>query len=241
MYVRSQNFSTATASAGSLFVDDNNNVFMQSQPYDGPDYSFKPLIRGGMIEYDIDMSWNDCGCVSSFYLVANDNLFCHQDAMSNDNVECPTIDVMQANNYGFQTGINPCSNGTCDAISQCMYDMREEGAATYGADSYGPGGSLINTYATFHVKTEFLSTANYASMWGMRTRISQGGNEIVMEANCGDYFGDLSNVIEGGMSLVFSSWDNRDGMGADFENDQCTEPRPDCDYAYSTFSNLSIQ
>lgn len=86
MYVRSQNFSTATASDGSLFVDDNNNVFMQSQPYDGPDYSFKPLIRGGMIEYDIDMSWNDCGCVSSFYLVANDNLFCHQDAMSNDDV-----------------------------------------------------------------------------------------------------------------------------------------------------------
>ena len=231
----------AEAIGTNLLIDDNNNVFLQSEPIDGADYSFKPDLRGGMIEYDIDMSWNDCGCVSSLYLVANDNEWCSQDAQIDDDVHCPSIDVMQANNYGFNVGANSCSNGICDAISQCMYDMRVEGAAEYGEGAYGPAGSLINTYSLFHVKTEFLATEDYETFWGMRTRITQGENEIVMEKACEEYLGgNLSEFLNGGMSLVLSSWDNRDGQVADFENGQCTEPMPDCDAAYSTFYNFQV-
>lgn len=61
-----------------------------------------------------------------------------------------------------------------------------------------------------------------------------------MMKDCGEYLGELSETIEGGMSLVFSSWDNRDGRGADFENGQCTEPQPNCDQAFSTFDNVQI-
>ena len=76
-YIRSQDWSTATATGKSLRVGKNNNVFLQDMDVSGPDYAFSPLIRGGSIEYDIDLSWNDCGCVSGFYLVAGDNLSCH--------------------------------------------------------------------------------------------------------------------------------------------------------------------
>jgi len=35
--------------------------------------------------------------------------------------------------------------------------MKEEGIATYGANAYGIGGTLINTSSQFTVKTEFVS------------------------------------------------------------------------------------
>ena len=91
---------------------------------------------------------------------------------------------MQANNYGFNISANPCVNGSCDAISQCMWDMNTDGLAEYGSGAYGPGGSLINTYATFHVKNEFLSTPDYSSLWGLRTTLTQGTNTLTMFKDC---------------------------------------------------------
>lgn len=40
-----------------------------------------------------------------------------------------------------------------------------------------------------------------------------------MMADCPDYIGMLSENIEGNMGIVFSSWDNSSGQGADFESD----------------------
>jgi hypothetical protein len=127
---------------------------------------------------------------------------------------------MQANNYGYNVGANPCEGGNCDPLTQCMYDMREEGAAKYGMQSYGPGGSLINTYSTFNVKTEFLSTADYEEFWGLRTIMRQGENELIMEKDCRGYIDGLQDYIDGGLAVVLSSWENVDKT-IDFENDQC--------------------
>jgi len=126
---------------------------------------------------------------------------------------------MQANNYGFNVGANPCANGECDPLSQCMYDMREEGAAEYGSAAYGPGGTLINSYSTFNVKTEFMSMPDYSSLWGLRTTITQGENEIVMQKDCRGYIEDLDMAIEGNMQMVFSTWDNKISNAIDIEND----------------------
>jgi len=81
--------------------------------------------------------------------------------MGNYNPMCQTIDIMQANPYGFNTAAHPCSNGTCDAVSQCQYNMAVEGKALYGENAYGPGGSMVDTDYSFNVKTEFLSTNSY--------------------------------------------------------------------------------
>jgi hypothetical protein len=62
----------------------------------------------------------------------------------------------------------------------------------------------------FTVKTEFISTTDYFSLWKLRTRLIQGPNEIVMEADCQDYLDAFSADIEGGMGFVLSSWDNTD-------------------------------
>jgi len=67
--------------------------------------------------------------------------------------ECKSIDIMQANPYGFNTAVNNYEN----AMSRCEYNMSVEGKEKYGSDAYGPGGSLIDTYRAFTVFTEFLS------------------------------------------------------------------------------------
>ena len=129
-------------SAGALYSDPNNNLYVQDAPAADAQSAYRPKLMGGSIAYDITLAYNDCGCVSSFYLVATDDAQCKPGQEG----DCPHIDVMQANNYGYNVGANPCDGGNCDPLSQCMFDMREEGAAKYGMESYGPGGSLINTY-----------------------------------------------------------------------------------------------
>ena len=125
---------------------------------------------------------------------------------------------MQANPFGFNVAANPCEGGSCDPVSQCKYDMAVEGKEKYGENAYGPNGTLIDTNQPFNVHTEFLSTSSYASLWGLRTKMTQNGNEILLETNCDGYINSLGGPIEGGMGLVLSSWDNR---SYDFGNWEC--------------------
>ena len=62
--------------------------------------------------------------------------------------------------------------------------MLKQGEEKYGKNAYGPNGTKIKTTDKFTVKTEFISDTSYAELWKMRTRITQGSNEIVMEAGC---------------------------------------------------------
>lgn len=125
---------------------------------------------------------------------------------------CKSIDVMQANLHGFESKANPCSNGTCDAVSQCIAGMQQQGIEDYGVDAYGPGGRLIDTNNKFHVINEFVSTQSYYTFWKLKTTLKQQGNEIVLENDCRDYLSGLNEVIEGDMGIVFSSWDNTNGI-----------------------------
>lgn len=148
---------------------------------------------------------------------------------------------MQANQYGFNMSAHPCTNGTCDAISQCKYDMMVEGEATYGAGAYGPGGSRIDTNSPFTVKTEFISDKSYATLHKIRTRITQSGNEIVMEASCEDYLTALNDDIEGGMGFILSSWDNTDAsLDAGQYAAQCSTPAASCADATSQISDFTV-
>ena len=200
---------------------------------------FKPYLRGGSISYEVDLSSNDCGCVAGVYLV-NTSADCGHKAQENGDPQCPSIDIMQANPYGFNVQAHPCSGGSCDAISQCDLNMKMDGVEKYGEGAYGPGGSLIDSTQRFNVWTEFVADADYTSLWKLRTTVSQDGNEIVMEADCGDYLKSFDNIIEGEMGFVFSSWDNSAGK-EDFECEgMCPEPSATCDGAVNTINNFKV-
>ena len=243
LYFKSQSFSSAylDENGNRINIENNNSVFLKTSENSSMDFAFKPYIRGGAISYDVDLTSVDCGCVSGFYLVAVNDYGCGDQA-NVQNPMCPSIDVFQANPYGFNIAAHPCANGTCDARSQCEYNMKVDGVDKYGGDAYGPGGLLIDTDAKFNIKTEFISDRSYVELWGLRTRITQGDNEMVLEADCSGYLEALSNNIEGGMGLAFSSWDNRDYERADFECEgMCPEPAPTCNNAMNQISNIRVE
>ena len=121
---------------------------------------YMPTIRGGSIQYDVDLSAQDSGCVAGVYLV-NVNSGEWGAGSKSRTPQCKSLDAMQANLYGFETKANPCGNGTCDAISKCIAGMQDQGIEEYGEGAYGPGGGIIDTDSPFNVKNEFVSTGDY--------------------------------------------------------------------------------
>ena len=213
LYFNSQEWSSATVSADmtAASISGNNNVFLKFEPWDGMDWRWTPSLLGGSVSYNVDLSAVPCGCVAGVYAIASSSAACGEGSMATSNPMCQSIDIMQANSVGLQTAGNPCRNGTCDAISQCQYNMAEILNNAYGSDSYGPGGSSIDTNAPFNHKTEFVSQNDYTDLYALRTTLTQNGSAFTVTANCGDYLSMLSSNLDGNMGFAFSTWDNRDG------------------------------
>ena len=77
----------------------------------------------------------------------------------------------------------------------------------------------------------------------MRSRLTQGSNEMVVEADCTDYIGSMSESLEGSMSLTFSTWRSADREShlADFEDEAtCPKASDTCDGA-AVFNKITVQ
>ena len=135
---------------------------------------YKPKLKGGSVEYTVDVSGVESGCVASLYFAKTGDQ-CTQDPASGANKNCSSVKAMEANVHGFNTSGNPCKNGECDAESHCQARMRKEGIEKYGKGAYGKGGSLIDTNRNFRVKTEFVSLKNYTKFYKLRTTLTQSG------------------------------------------------------------------
>ncbi len=46
-----------------------SGTFLSKTPYLDPASYFKPNLLGGSVEFDVDLSLRNCGCVAAFYLV----------------------------------------------------------------------------------------------------------------------------------------------------------------------------
>ena len=102
--------------------------FLAMREYDDADLEdesmWKPAMRGGSFEYDVNLAAQGSGCVAGAYLVDTTDEAC-ADLDPNGVPKCKTIDVMQANMYGFESKAHPCTNGQCDAVSQCVASMQK--------------------------------------------------------------------------------------------------------------------
>jgi len=131
----------------------NSVVVLKDEPYDGSDWNYTPNIQGGSINYWVLMDNMGSGCVAGVYLVAmNDSCDVEKQHNSNEpQKQCPSVDVMQTNDYGFELSTHPCENGNCSDKSRCDYNLRKQGKEKYGADAFGPNGKMINTKDWFQV------------------------------------------------------------------------------------------
>ena len=71
-YFRSQDWTDAPVDQSDrrVQVKNNNSLLIKNQEFDGYEYAYKPYIRGGAIEYTVDLSNHGCGCVAGVYAVA---------------------------------------------------------------------------------------------------------------------------------------------------------------------------
>lgn len=164
--------STVTNDGYGVTIPNNSQILLKNYAYDGQAYAFKPYLRGGSLQYTVDLSGVNAGCATGVYAVALDSE-CEEWQESDSSVSCPYIDIMQANPYGFETTVHACVGEGCnDDASTCQYNMKTMGVETYGEDAYGPSGTLIDTDSPFTIKTEFITTSNYVTLWSIRTTIS---------------------------------------------------------------------
>ena len=93
---------------------------------------------GGYVEYDVDVSRQECNCVAAFYAIKMPGKnpdgsyhytdpFAYCDANKVGGLYCPEFDLMEANKVGFNGTAHKCDApsaagyyNNCDGAGQCF-------------------------------------------------------------------------------------------------------------------------
>lgn len=126
-------------------------------------------MLGGSLEYDVDLSAVECGCVTALYTILmpavdnEDDIFGYCDANQVDGHWCPEFDIMEANKYAYRATGHTCDApddrgvySNCDRSGQCSVDILSNGVE----GDYMPGSiNGIDTNQEFHVKVNYDTNA----------------------------------------------------------------------------------
>ena len=213
-----------------------------------PEY-FKPNLLNGSIEWDVDLSGHECGCIAAFYLTSmpgrdqNGDLwmqtdgwgYCDANAVAGN--LCPEFDMMEANKFSFATTPHACEAPdekgfyrACDGDGHCNMNAYEK----LDWNGYGPGETYtINTDLPFHVKVSF-DTDSVGTFDKFTTTMTQNGRQQSMTAFDCDWSRDLTEDLRNGMGLVISNWSgNASWLWHDRCSGSCTMPE-------LTISNIKV-
>jgi hypothetical protein len=223
--------------------------YLSVTDYDTPEGFYKPNLLGGSIEYDMDLSQMTCGCIAALYLVRSPahyddgsydstDGFYYCDAQAVGGEYCPEFDIMEANQYAYQTTAHPCYtsyNGhytdNCEHGGLCIQNSVDNWNHS-GINNYGPGSWYqIDTTKEFHVKIEFMEENGQFQQ--SQTTLTQGSNSVAVGCNDDSNHSmtdDLSNMI-----ITLSSWGSPDAnwLWKDSCYGSCGDPT-------LTFSNLTV-
>jgi len=178
-----------------------------------------PSLLDSTIHYTVDLSNAGCACNAALYLVAmpayNSNnqpdptkcgdYYC--DANDVCGINCPEIDIMEANSYAWQSTPHKCNTPNQNYYPSC--DGGGCGKKVYNVNNaYGPGGQYtINTQQAFDVNVSFGTSNNQFNK--MTTVLSQNGKTVTLvhDDGCGSgYLESLTNVLRNGMVMAMSYW-----------------------------------
>ena len=220
VYIASPSWFTG-GGGDTLSLPEGGRVYLSNTPELSSEGFYKPALLGGAVEYDVDMSQMECGCIAAFYLVrmpAHDwsgNLdktdgFWYCDANQVDGEYCPEFDIMEANKYAYQTTTHSCnapSSGGhydyCNRGGTCVTNTVEKWNHQ-GQNHYGPGGQYtIDTTQEFHVKIEFKADSSN-QFESFQTTLTQNGKTASLGCDDGSNHGMTGDLSE--MSFAISSW-----------------------------------
>ena len=235
---------------GQMTVPANHRGYLHNTPNmdkENPDY-FKPNLLGGAVEWDMDMSDHECGCIASFYLVSmpgkdeagknwmTTDGFGYCDANRVDGNLCPEFDLMEANKYSWATTPHSCEAPNtggfyygCDAnghAAQNIYNILPW-------NGYGAGQDyIINTELPFHVRIDFETDTNN-DFSAFKVQFTQNGAEQTMISES-DYLHHMGQNLSDGMAFVLSQWG---GDASWLWYDRCSG---ECNYPELSINNIKI-
>ena len=169
-YYVAADFSSSDSS--SYYCPSNGRGYVSTTPsldYQTDQY-FKANLLGGSIEWDVDLSDHECGCIAAFYTVSmpgkdqngdywwSTDGWGYCDANQVDGNWCPEFDLMEANKWSWATTAHKCDDPTAEG----KYWYCDQGGLglnivdQFDWDTYGPGSQYkINTDLEFHAKVQF--------------------------------------------------------------------------------------
>ena len=206
-----------------------------------PQY-FKMNLKDYAVEYDVDLSDHDCGCIAAFYLVSmpgvdedgklwmdtDDYGYCDANQVAGN--WCPEFDIMEADKYSWATTPHTCDAPNdkgfyyhCDMGGTCQQNIVND----LDWNGYGPGDwYTIDTTQPFHAKVEF--------HWdSFTTTLTQEDRTQVMTCNS-SYMNQMATDLENGMGFVISNWA---GDASWLWKDRCSG---DCNSPTLAISNITI-
>lgn len=116
VYVASGSYSSG---GNRVTIPYNNRAILTTSPNLDPSTFYRPNLLGGSVEYDVDLSQSNCGCIAAFYLVGapgkdrngnywNTDGYYYCDANQVGGNYCPEYDIMEANMFVSQTTVHAC-------------------------------------------------------------------------------------------------------------------------------------
>jgi len=239
---------TSESNGNTLNIPFNNRGYWSLTPSLDPNQFYKPNLLGGYVEYDVDLSQSNCGCVAAFYMVSmpgknsagqvepsEDNMY-YCDANQVGGNYCPEFDIMEANQWTAQTTPHSCdspSNGhywNCNRGGGCWQNTKNQ----LSYNDYGPGDQFkINTYKTFHAKLDFNSNGQFDSF---KITYSQDGKSVSMDSGYCQETINMTNDVRNGMAFAFSSWSTYDNW---LWGDRCQASN--CNSHNLYFRNINIK
>ena len=67
LYIAHPFWWTATGGGNEIKIPHNGRAYLSESPSVNPESYFSPVLLGGSMSYDIDMSQAGCGCVAALY------------------------------------------------------------------------------------------------------------------------------------------------------------------------------
>lgn len=218
----------------------NSRAYLSTTQDWSKDTYFKPDLLGGTMEYDVDLSRVDCGCVAALYVIgmpgigsdgqpfeSSDGLhYCDAQAVGGN--FCPEFDIMEANQWAYHATSHSCdtpdANGhytNCDRPGTCDLDIFDNQPDI----NFGPGAQYqINTLQEFHTKVEFKQDDD-GEFSEYSIILSQEGREVVMTtSNCSDGLSRMTEDFRNGMTFAMSVWAPNYGDLEWMQHDRCDSP-----------------
>ena len=198
MYVKGLDGKVLSTEATTVLMGEENRAFVTDEAFDDEVYwAYGHDLLGGSFSYTVDVSNVGCACAAGAFLVDLNDDECSWNAKDEGvTPQCASIEVMEANMYGFNVASNPCEFGSCDIVSQCRASITTD-SDVGGSEVYGYGsGYSIDTSMPYKVSTKFWANQDIAGtaidLAYIETILEQEGRVVTMKMDCPEYLASMA-------------------------------------------------